>query len=50
MNPPLPAGRVPVRVEGLGRRTEPVEVVRSLYFPGPEGNLLEFVCYDESVR
>jgi catechol 2,3-dioxygenase-like lactoylglutathione lyase family enzyme len=24
--------------------------VRSLYFPDPEGNLLEFVCYDESVR
>ena len=23
--------------------------VRSLYFPDPEGNLLEFVCYDESV-
>ncbi len=24
--------------------------VRSLYFPDPEGNLLEFVCYDKSVR
>ena len=24
--------------------------VRSLYFPDPEGNTLEFVCYDESVR
>ncbi len=24
--------------------------VRSLYFPDPEGNLLELVCYDESVR
>jgi len=23
--------------------------VRSLYFPDPEGNLLEFVCYDASV-
>jgi len=23
--------------------------VRSLYFTDPEGNLLEFVCYDESV-
>jgi catechol-2,3-dioxygenase len=24
--------------------------VRSLYFPDPEGNLLEFVCYDPSLR
>ena len=24
--------------------------VRSLYFPDPEGNSLEFVCYDESVQ
>ena len=24
--------------------------VHSLYFADPEGNLLEFVCYDESVR
>jgi hypothetical protein len=24
--------------------------VRSLYFPDPEGNLLEFVCYDASVE
>jgi len=24
--------------------------VRSLYFADPEGNLLEFVCYDETVR
>jgi hypothetical protein len=24
--------------------------VRSLYFPDPEGNSLEFVSYDESVR
>jgi catechol 2,3-dioxygenase-like lactoylglutathione lyase family enzyme len=23
--------------------------VRSLYFPDPEGNLIEFVCYDASV-
>ena len=23
--------------------------VRSLYFPDPEGNLLEFVCYDASA-
>ena len=23
--------------------------IRSLYFPNPEGNLLEFVCYDASV-
>jgi len=24
--------------------------IRSLYFADPEGNLLEFVCYDESAR
>jgi catechol 2,3-dioxygenase-like lactoylglutathione lyase family enzyme len=24
--------------------------VRSMYFPDPEGNLLEFVCYDASVK
>ena len=24
--------------------------VRSLYFPDPEGNLLELVCFDENVR
>ncbi len=24
--------------------------VRSLYFPDPEGNLIELVCHDESVR
>lgn len=24
--------------------------VRSLYFPDPEGNTLEFVCYDETIR
>jgi catechol 2,3-dioxygenase-like lactoylglutathione lyase family enzyme len=24
--------------------------VRSLYFPDPEGNLIEFVCYDGSLR
>ena len=24
--------------------------VRSLYFSDPEGNLLEFVCYDENVK
>ncbi len=24
--------------------------VCSLYFPDPEGNLLEFVCYDPSLR
>ena len=24
--------------------------VRSLYFSDPEGNLLEYVCYDESVK
>ena len=24
--------------------------VRSLYFSDPEGNLLEFVCYDENIK
>jgi len=42
------------RLEGLGltvRATEHAWLhVRSLYFADPEGNLLEFVCYDESVR
>jgi len=33
MNPPLPVGEGRVRV----------------HFPDPEGNLLEFVCYDASV-
>ena len=44
MNPPLPLeeGRVRVFVHEWLH-------VRSLYFPDPEGNLLEFVCYDASV-
>lgn len=42
------------RLEGLGVKVQATEHawlhVRSLYFPDPEGNLLEFVCYDQSVR
>ena len=42
------------RLEGLGLNvTAAVHEwlhVRSLYFADPEGNLVEFVCYDESVR
>jgi catechol 2,3-dioxygenase-like lactoylglutathione lyase family enzyme len=41
------------RLEGLGldvRATEHAWMqLRSLYFADPEGNLLELVCYDESV-
>ena len=41
------------RLEGLGLKVNATEHewlhVRSLYFPDPEGNLLEFVCYDASV-
>ena len=41
------------RLESLGLKVEAVEHewlhVRSLYFSDPEGNLLELVCYDESV-
>ena len=41
------------RLQGLGldvRSTEhPWLQVRSLYFHDPEGNTLEFVCYDEQV-
>lgn len=41
------------RLQGLGldvRSTEhPWLHVRSLYFPDPEGNTLELVCYDEQV-
>lgn len=41
------------RLEGLGLKVDVTEHewlhVRSLYFPDPEGNLLEFVCYDASV-
>ena len=42
------------RLEGLGLKVHATEHewlhVRSLYFRDPEGNTLEFVCYDESVR
>jgi len=42
------------RLEGLGLMVHATEHawlhVRSLYFADPEGNLLELVCYDESVR
>ena len=42
------------RLEGLGLKVVATEHewlhVRSLYFFDPEGNLLEFVCYDASVR
>ena len=41
------------RLESLGPQVRATEHawlhVRSLYFADPEGNLLEFVCYDESV-
>ncbi|MBM2821622.1 MAG: hypothetical protein HW413_368 [Thermoleophilia bacterium] len=42
------------RLEGLRLEVQATEHawlhVRSLYFADPEGNLLEFVCYDERVR
>ena len=42
------------RLEGLGLKVQATEHawlhVRSLYFSDPEGNSLELVCYDESVR
>jgi len=42
-----------MRLESLGLKVNATEHewlhVRSLYFPDPEGNLLEFVCYDASV-
>ena len=43
-----------MRLEGLGLKIN-ADVhewlhVRSLYFADPEGNTLEFVCYDETVR
>ncbi len=42
------------RLEGLGIKVQATEHawihVRSLYFADPEGNTLEFVAYDESVR
>ena len=41
------------RLEGLGLTVDATEHewlhVRSLYFHDPEGNTLEFVCYDASV-
>ncbi len=41
------------RLEGLGLNVLATDHawlhVRSLYFSDPEGNLLEFVCYDETV-
>jgi catechol 2,3-dioxygenase-like lactoylglutathione lyase family enzyme len=43
-----------IRLEGLGLKVDAAVHewlhVRSLYFPDPEGNLLEFVCYDASLR
>jgi catechol-2,3-dioxygenase len=42
------------RLEGLGLKVNATVHewlhVRSLYFSDPEGNLLEFVCYDASVK
>jgi catechol-2,3-dioxygenase len=42
------------RLEGLGLKVNATVHewlhVRSLYFPDPEGNSLEFVCYDETVQ
>jgi catechol-2,3-dioxygenase len=42
------------RLEGLGIKVVATEHewlhIRSLYFSDPEGNLLELVCYDASVR
>ena len=42
-----------MRLEGLGLKVNATVHewlhVRSLYFPDPEGNTLEFVCYDETV-
>ena len=41
------------RLEGLGLKVHATTHewlhVRSMYFPDPEGNLLEFVCYDPSL-
>jgi len=43
-----------IRLESLGidvrATTHEWLHVRSLYFSDPEGNLLEFVCYDENVK
>jgi len=42
------------RLEGLGLKVHATVHewlhVRSLYFSDPEGNTLEFVCFDEAVR
>jgi catechol 2,3-dioxygenase-like lactoylglutathione lyase family enzyme len=42
------------RLDGLGIKVVATQHewlhVRSLYFPDPEENLLEFVCYDASVQ
>ncbi len=42
------------RLEELGLKVQATEHawlhVRSLYFPDPEGNLLELVCYDPSLK
>ena len=42
------------RLQNLGLDVETVEHTwehyRSLYIPDPEGNVVEFVCYDASVR
>ncbi len=42
-----------LRLEGLGLKVNATVHewlhVRSMYFSDPEGNLLEFVCYDASV-
>jgi catechol-2,3-dioxygenase len=41
-------------LEGLGLNVVATDHawlhVRSLYFPDPEQNLIEFVCYDENLR
>ena len=41
------------RLEELGLHVQAVDhawiQVRSLYFPDPEGNLIEFVCHDDSL-
>ena len=41
------------RLEGLGMKVHATRHewlhVRSIYFPDPEGNLLELVCYDPSL-
>ena len=43
-----------MRLEGLGLKVNATLHewlhVRSMYFSGPDGNLLEFVTYDETVR